>query len=85
MPEKKSALRKEKLTDPIVRAAEFMGPGRERVIWDTDVAGFGLRIRGSAKSYIVAYRVKGTGRNGTSKRLTLGSVDSVQSVKEARL
>lgn len=45
----------------------------EHFIWDSDLVGFGLRVRPSgAKSYVVKYRA-GTGRAAPTRRVTLGS------------
>ena len=62
--------RKTRLTD--TRARAFAPPpGREVVLWDTAVKGFGLRVLpGGSRTWIV-HRRRG---NGTLKR-TLGSVD----------
>ena len=48
--------------------------GREHFLWDTDLPGFGVRVRPSgAASYVVQYRVGG-GRNSRTRRLTLAAV-----------
>ncbi|HEY1979304.1 MAG TPA: tyrosine-type recombinase/integrase [Xanthobacteraceae bacterium] len=48
--------------------------GREYVVWDSDLKGFGVRVRpNGAKSYIVSYRA-GTGRKAPSRKLTLGAI-----------
>jgi hypothetical protein len=48
--------------------------GREFVVWDGDLTGFGVRVRSTgAKSYIVSYRA-GTGRKAPVRKLTLGAV-----------
>ena len=47
--------------------------GKEYFVWDDDLAGFGVRVRGSgAKSYILQYRA-GAGRTAPTRRFTLGS------------
>jgi hypothetical protein len=47
---------------------------REYFSWDSDLAGFGLRVQPSgAKSYIVKYRA-GTGRTAPTRRVTIGPV-----------
>lgn len=53
------------------RAIDAIRPDMQSdvVVWDDDVAGFGLRVKSSgAKSFIVQYR----NRYGRSRRLTLG-------------
>ena len=56
-----------------------MSDGRERVIWDTDYPGFGLRFRASGrKTWIVSFRQRKVRRT-----ITLGSV-SKMSVRQAR-
>lgn len=73
-----------RLTDAKVRAATLPAGKREAVIWDADLQGFGLRLRGSAKSYIVVYRPQGAGRAANPKRMKIGTPETVPSVKEAR-
>src|SRR5262249_29250854 len=42
--------------------------------WDSELSGFGVRIRPTgAKSYVLKYRA-GTGRSAPTRRLTLGSI-----------
>ena len=56
-----------KLTKRTVEAAEPRG--KDYVLWDDDIAGFGLRVyRSGKRSYIVQYR-----QRGRTRRLTLGS------------
>ena len=54
-------LSKVKLTDVVVSRAELPAGKAEHMIWDTDVSGFGLRLRGETKSCIIAYRPAGRG------------------------
>ncbi len=54
------------------------------VLWDSDLAGFGLRVRPSgAKSYIVQYRTAG-GRSGVVRKVTLGRHGSPWTPDSAR-
>ena len=48
-------------------------PGKQVLVWDTEVRGFGLRISGGgAKSFIYQRRV-----NGTDRRVTIGRVGEI--------
>ncbi|QPC90003.1 integrase arm-type DNA-binding domain-containing protein [Mesorhizobium sp. INR15] len=77
-------LSKTKLTDAVVARAT-LPPGRsEAVIWDTEVTGFGLRLRGGARTYIVAYRPGGLGRAVNTKRIRLGTPETIRTVADAR-
>ena len=59
---------RERLTKRVVDAAEK--GSSERFVWDSDVAGFGLRVTPQGvKSFVVQYRMKGE-RN--SRRYTIG-------------
>jgi integrase len=69
-----------RLTDKVCRVAEPPEDGhRSRIYWDTEVAGFGLRVTrmngdgaeatGGAKSFILDYRVRGSGRK---RQYTIG-------------
>ena len=63
---------RDKITKRAVDALRPAADGREAVIWDTQVKGFGVRTqRGGSKSYIVHYRV-GTGRGAPLRKLTIG-------------
>ena len=56
---------------------------RDQIIWDSELSGFGLRIRpGGSKTFIAQYRAGG-GRRGTSRRFTIGRY-GVLTVEEAR-
>src|SRR3954469_24621610 len=63
---------RDKITKRSVDALRPGSDGREAVIWDTQVKGFGVRTqRGGSKSYIVHYRT-GSGRGGPLRKLTNG-------------
>jgi integrase len=50
---------------------------REYAVWDTQLRGFGVRVRPTgAKSYMVSYRV-GSGRSAPKTRLTIGAVGKI--------
>jgi integrase len=55
-----------------------IGPtGAEFTVWDSDLTGFGVRVRPKgAMSYVVVYRT-GTGRKAAVKKLTIGAVGRV--------
>ena len=60
---------KVRLTKNVVAQAEARD--REYVLWDSRVAGFGLRVRPTGtRSFIFQYRTRG-GREGKSQRLTI--------------
>ncbi|AUQ59749.1 putative phage integrase, catalytic core [Phaeobacter inhibens] len=73
-----------RLTDTVVKSASLPAGKKEAVVWDADVRGFGLRIRERGKSYIIMYRPQGAGRNVNSKRLKIGTPETISSVREAR-
>ncbi len=75
---------KRRLTDALVRSINPTETRSEFVIWDTDVTGFALRVRGKSMSYVVAYRPVGQGRAANMKRFKIGSPNSITNVKEAR-
>jgi integrase len=50
----------------------------EAFVWDTELAGFGLRLQGRRRTYVVQYRA-----NGHTRRSTLGPVERLTPV-EAR-
>lgn len=56
---------------------------KERIEWDDDVPGFGIRLReGGSKSFIVQYRIGG--RGGKQGRETLGNIKKFNSIDAAR-
>jgi integrase len=61
--------------------------GQEFVVWDSDLKGFGVRVRpNGTKSYIVSYRA-GTGRAAPTRKLTIGPIGKLtpdQARNEAR-
>ncbi|WP_096704240.1 site-specific integrase [Magnetospirillum sp. 15-1] len=70
----------EKLTKRLVDAAEGDPTGKQAIIWDSEVKGFGLRITPGSKSYIVNYRTAG----GVMRRLTIGKHGSPWTCEDAR-
>jgi hypothetical protein len=73
-----------KITKRSVDALRSTENGREVVLWDVDLKGFGVRVqRGSAKSYILHYRV-GTGRCAPLRKLTIGKHGSPWTAETAR-
>jgi len=69
-----------KLTKRLIDAAETGLEASEVFLWDTEVKGFGLRVKPSGgKSFVLKYRI------GTqTKRHTIGKVGSPYTVDEAR-
>jgi integrase len=71
---------KSKLTLRLVNSIE-VDPARDTLVWDRDLAGFGLRVsRGGVKSYVVQYKAP----DGRDRRLTLGKHGSVLTLDQAR-
>ena len=56
------------------RVVDSLKPGeREYIVWDTDLPGFGARVRPSGKiGYLLKYRVGG-GRTGTPRKPKIGT------------
>jgi len=69
----------EKLTKKVVDEMPFP-VGRQDLIWDKDLKGFGLRLSPSKKTYIVQGRIHGT---GATRRVSLGE-HGVLTLQEAR-
>jgi integrase len=68
------------LTDSLVRGLDPRARGN-RIVYDSAVPGFGIRVTAAgAKSFVINYRVKGSGRE---RRYTIGAFPS-WSVSEAR-
>jgi hypothetical protein len=73
-----------KLTDAVT-ARETLPEGRkEAVIWDSEVTGFGLRLRADTKTWIVFYRPAGAGRSAPAKRFKLGTTKTIATATDAR-
>lgn len=75
-------MHRQKLTK---RAIDALAPDApDQIIWDSELAGFGLRLRaGGSKTFIAQYRAGG-GRTGQTRRFTIGRY-GVMTVDEARL
>ena len=75
---------RDKITKRSVDALRPGPDGREAVIWDTEVKGFGVRAqRSGSKSYIVHYRA-GTGRGAPLRKFTIGKHGSPWTAEAAR-
>ena len=73
-----------KITKRSVDALRPTGEGREAVLWDAELKGFGVRVqRGSVKSYILHYRI-GAGRGASLRKLTIGKHGSPWTPETAR-
>ncbi|QGM97716.1 site-specific integrase [Methylocystis parvus] len=61
------------------RAVDALAPGeRPFIAFDTDLAGFGIRVMPSgAMSYVVEYRPHGGGRGVAKRRVTIGRVGAL--------
>jgi hypothetical protein len=73
-----------KITKRSVDALRPTEGGREAVLWDPELKGFGVRVqRGSVKSYILHYRI-GAGRGAPLRKLTIGKHGSPWTPETAR-
>ena len=73
-----------KISKRIVDTAAAEG-GRDLWVWDTELRGFGLRVRSSGhKSYVVEYRPGSGGRSVQKRRLTIGAHGSPWTPNAAR-
>lgn len=62
---------------------EIAAASGDQIVWDSELAGFGLRVRaGGSKTFIAQYRAGG-GRAGATRRFTIGRY-GVLTVDEAR-
>jgi integrase len=72
-----------KLTKAAIERIKAPDPsGKQAIVWDTDLKGFGLLVSGttSSKSYIAQRRLP----DGRSRRLTVGAVGEFEGVEAAR-
>jgi integrase len=70
---------KGKITKRLVDSIEA-DPARDILVWDTDLAGFGLRVsRGGVKSYVFQYKI-----HGKARRMTLGEHGRALTLEAAR-
>jgi integrase len=67
-----------KLTKRSVAAAELPAGKTDHVLWDSELPGFGVRLRGDSKRWLIQYRIRG--RQG---RESLGDVRRI-SIEDAR-
>jgi hypothetical protein len=73
-----------KITKRSVDALRASDDGREAVLWDSELKGFGVRVqRGSVRSYILHYRI-GVGRGAPLRKLTIGKHGSPWTPETAR-
>lgn len=73
-----------KITKKSVDDLGLTEAGKEQTLWDTEIKGFGVRVRpGGVKTYILHYRV-GTGRGADLKKYTIGRHGSPWTPDKAR-
>jgi integrase len=73
-----------KITKRVVDAAAAEG-GRDLWVWDTELRGFGLRVRPNGhKAYVVEYRPGAGGRSVQKRRFTIGAHGSPWTPSAAR-
>ena len=79
-----SVLKSPKITKRAVDA--FKPVERERVVWDDDMPGFGVRVHPSgAKAFLVNCRVGNGGRKAPNKRVVVGRAGRVTPDQERDL
>jgi Arm DNA-binding domain len=69
-----------KLTKRFVDTA-VRGSSQDSILWDDELKGFGLRLRGNSKTYVVQYKFGG--RGGQNRRVLLGKT-TVLTPEQAR-
>jgi integrase len=70
---------KERLTETRVRSLESGGPNRSKYLWDSDVAGLGVRAIGKQKYYLIQTRL-----DKKVVQIKMGDVSKYPLVKDAR-
>src|SRR6516162_9025036 len=74
-----------KITKRTVDALQPAADGRELVMWDSELKGFGVRVqRGGSKAYVLKYRA-GSGRHAPLRKMTIGKHGSPWAPDEARV
>lgn len=73
-----------KLTDTIVQRSSLPEGKVDLDLWDSELRGFGLRIRPNSKSWIIVYRPVGTGRSANPTRMKIGTTKTIATATEAR-
>jgi integrase len=65
-----------KITKTVIDAA--LPQDREFTVWDSELKGFGVRVRPSgARSYVVIYRPAGEGRRAAVRRVTIDAIGKI--------
>jgi integrase len=73
-----------KLTETMIAKARLGPQQRQDILWDTVVAGFGVRVLESgSKTFWYQYRLPGAGRGSASRMIRIGSWPSI-SLADAR-
>jgi integrase len=73
-----------KITKRAVDALRPSADGRERVLWDSEISGFGVRVQKSGvRTYVIKYRA-GQGRAAPLRKYTIGAHGSPWTPDEAR-
>ncbi|WP_332716079.1 tyrosine-type recombinase/integrase [Pelagibacterium mangrovi] len=74
-----------KLTDAVANRSELPSGKSDVVYWDTELTGFGLRVRAISKTWFVSYRPVGYGRSSNSKRFKIGSAQVLGAAEARRM
>ena len=68
-----------KLTDSTAR--DYRPNATDTFLWDDDLKGFGLRVRGERRVWICQYRIASTGQQ---RRITIGAIEEKTAIKARR-